>query len=103
MVHLTGVQILVIIHVDFAASARKDLRRVPEQILRRLRAWVDHVEHVGLEAARQRPGYHDEPLRGDRAGQRSVRLNRAWRAVYVLTDDDTVEVVLVIEVNKHDY
>jgi proteic killer suppression protein len=46
---------------------------------------------------------HDEPLKGDRQGQRSVRLNRAYRAIYVEREDDEVALVDVIEVNKHGY
>jgi proteic killer suppression protein len=89
--------------VELAASARKDLRKVPLPIVMKFRAWVDDVEHNGLDEARLRPGYHDEPLRGKRAGQRSVRLNRSWRAIYELKADGTVELVEVQEVNKHDY
>jgi len=47
-------------------------------------------------------GYHDEPLSGDREGQRSFRLSRGWRGFYVIEGDD-VQLVMVIEVNKHDY
>jgi hypothetical protein len=32
-----------------------------------------------------------------------VRLNRAWRAIYVIATDGSVELVRVEEVNKHDY
>ena len=69
----------------------------------KLRAWIDDVENNGLEEARRRPGYHDEPLHGERRGQRSVRLNRAWRAIYIVVDGGTVEFVEVEEVNKHVY
>lgn len=48
------------------------------------------------------PGYHDEPLKGRRAGQRSIRLSRAYRAIYEIRVDD-VTFVSVEEVNKHDY
>ncbi len=89
--------------VDLTPSARKDLRKVPVAIVTKFRAWVDDVEHNGLEEAQKRPGYHDEPLRGKRAGQRSVRLNRAWRAIYEIKADGTIELVEVQEVNKHDY
>jgi proteic killer suppression protein len=41
------------------------------------------VEEQGIEEAREIPGYHDEPLRGEREGQRSVRLSRAYRAIYI--------------------
>lgn len=60
------------------------------------------MEHDGLEETRKVPGYHDEPLKGDRAGQRSIRLSRSYRAIYEVKKD-TVEFVSVEEVNKHDY
>jgi proteic killer suppression protein len=47
-------------------------------------------------------GYHDEPLKGSRAGQRSIRLSRAYRAIYEMKKD-TVEFVSVEEVSKHEY
>lgn len=56
----------------------------------------------GLEEVRKVPGYHDEPLKGQRAGQRSIRLSRAYRAIYEIKSDG-VEFVLVEEVNKHEY
>ncbi len=89
--------------VQLSSQAQKDLRQVPHPILTKFRAWVDDIEEAGLEAARRRPGYHDEPLKGQRKGQRSVRLNRAWRAIYVIATDGSVELVRVEEVNKHDY
>jgi toxin HigB-1 len=93
----------VINAVTVSASARKGLRHVPEQIASKLRTWIDAVEHVGLEEVRKRPGYHDEPLHGDRRGQRSIRLNRSWRAIYVVLSDGRIEFVEVREVNKHEY
>ena len=94
---------IVIRRVDLSAGARKDLRKAPRSIVAKLRAWIDDVENNGLEEARRRPGYHDEPLHGERRGQRSVRLNRAWRAIYIVVDGGTVEFVEVEEVNKHVY
>ena len=89
--------------VELSSGVKKDLRRVPNFIVSKLRAWVDDVENNGLEEARKRPGYHDEPLHGERRGERSVRLNRAWRAIYVIVDEGAVEFVRVEEVNKHVY
>jgi len=42
--------------------------------------WVAAVELDGVEEVRKAPGYHDEPLKGSRAGQRSIRLSRSYRA-----------------------
>ena len=60
------------------------------------------VEHDGLDEVRKVPGYHDEPLKGDRAGQRSIRLSRSYRAIYEVKND-AVEFVSVEEVSKHEY
>lgn len=52
---------------------------------------------------RRLPGFHDEPLKGQRQGQRSIRLNRAYRAIYVERHGGEIELVEVMEVNKHEY
>ena len=66
-------------------------------------AWVDDIEARGLEEVRKTPGYHDEPLKGKRKGQRSVRLTKGYRAFYVVNSDGSVEFVEVTEVNLHEY
>jgi proteic killer suppression protein len=48
-------------------------------------------------------GFHDEPLKGKRQGQRSVRLNKAYRAIYVEHETGEVELIEVLEVSKHEY
>lgn len=81
--------------------AEKQLRKIPFQIKESLRYWAEAVERFGIREIRKLPGYHDEPLKGDRKGQRSIRLNRAYRAIYIEMKDG-IEVI-VIEVNKHEY
>jgi proteic killer suppression protein len=61
------------------------------------------VEESGIHETRKYKGFHDEPLKGNREGQRSVRLNRTYRAIYVEHKSGEVELIEVIEVNKHDY
>jgi proteic killer suppression protein len=56
----------------------------------------------GLERAKRIPGFHDEPLKGERKGQRSIRLSRSWRAIYVI-ERGGIEFVEVKEVIHHDY
>ena len=89
--------------VQWTKSLEKGLDRLPLFILEKFRAWVVAVERDGMMPVRQLKGFHDEPLRGSRDGQRSVRLNRSYRAIYVETKDGQIHVVQVIEVNKHDY
>jgi toxin HigB-1 len=64
--------------------------------------WVRAVEVEGLEEARTLRGFHDEPLRGERMGQRSIRLSRSYRAIYEIRCD-VVEFVSIEEIGKHAY
>lgn len=93
----------VVQKVVLSRRARKDLRRVPRHVALKLLAWVEAVEEDGLQEVRRVPGYHDEPLRGERGGQRSIRLSRAYRAIYVVLHDGHVEFASVEEVTKHEY
>ena len=89
--------------VFWRAVVEKQLDRVPEVIARKFRLWVALVEESGIREVRKHKGFHDEPLKGRRRGQRSVRLNRAYRAIYVEREGGKVELIEVLEVNKHDY
>ncbi len=83
--------------------AEKQLRKLPQHICGDLLVWVESVEELGIRRVRMLPGYHDEPLKGNRKGQRSVRLTRSYRAIYEETEDREVILIAVLEVNKHDY
>lgn len=89
--------------VKIARRVVKDLRRTPLYIQEKFRAWLVAVNKAGLVETRKRPGWHDEPLYGDRKGQRSIRLNRQWRAIYLIKDNGVIEFVEIIEVTPHDY
>lgn len=82
---------------------RKQLKKVPRHIVENLAAWVDDVENRGLEEARKISGYHDEPLHGKRLGQRSIRLSKSYRAIYLVRKDSSSEFVSVEEISKHAY
>ena len=68
----------------------------------KLLIWVDDVRERGLEEVRRTPGYHDEPLKGSRAGQRSIRLSKQWRAIYEV-HAGAAKFVMVEEVTPHKY
>ena len=93
----------VIARVYLSRQAMKELRTVPRHIALKLMAWVEAVETEGLEEVRKVPGYHDEPLSGPRRGERSIRLSRAYRAIYRVAQDGFGEIVKVDEVSKHGY
>ncbi|CAM2888055.1 type II toxin-antitoxin system mRNA interferase toxin, RelE/StbE family [Legionella anisa] len=90
-------------HVDLTTKAKKNLTKVPEYIKEKLLLWVDSVERIGINKTRIIPGYHDELLKGDRSGQRSIRLNKAYRAIYIEKENKEIVIISVIEVNKHEY
>lgn len=87
----------------FSRFAEKQIRKLPEQIFESLQVWVRSVEVEGVMEMRKMPGYRDEALKGDRKGQRSSRLSRSYRVIYVETADGNMTVFRVLEVNKHDY
>ena len=89
-------------HVEISKKARKQLEKIPFAIRDKLDAWIQAVEHDGLMTTRKLSGYHDEPLKGKRLGQRSIRLNRAYRAIYMIKNAE-IEFVEIQEVSKHDY
>jgi toxin HigB-1 len=97
------------INIVDLSNAKKDIRKVPLHIQLKLFGWVDDVEERGLEEVRKIPGYHDEPLKGKRKGQRSIRLSLSYRAIYITKKSEGelagefVEFVSVEEVHKHEY
>jgi len=93
----------MITDVQITSQALKDLKKAPRYLQEKFSAWVVAVNHAGLEETRKRPGWHDEPLVGNRKGQRSIRLNKQWRAVYVIKENGTIEFIEVMEVMPHEY
>jgi proteic killer suppression protein len=93
----------MIFEVRISRNAVRQLRKVPSHVAEKLQVWAVLVATSGLEQARRVPGYHDEPLKGQRAGQRSIRLSGGYRAIYEELTDGSVEFASVEEVSKHDY
>lgn len=76
--------------------ARDPVRRYAAQLrrvmLRKLVA-IDAAE--ALDDLRVPPGNRLEKLRGDRAGQHSIRVNDQWRVCFVWRDGDAYDVTIV--------
>jgi proteic killer suppression protein len=92
--------VIKVVEVDI--SVKKSFSKIPLPIKKKLFTWVAAVEERGLNEVRKIPGYLDEPLKGDRQGQRSIRLNKQWRAIYRIINKKIV-FVLIEEVTPHDY
>ena len=88
--------------VILTPRAQKDLAKIPDYIQLKLASWSRDIEEFGLEQVRKVKGYHDEPLKGDRKGQRSIRLSKAYRAIYVIEQGE-LRIIEVREVHKHKY
>lgn len=89
--------------VMLSPEARKCLRKVPRHVVDKVLSWVLSVETKGIREVRKIPGFHDEPLHGNRDGQRSIRLTRSYRAIYVEVNDKTLEFIRIEEIHKHEY
>lgn len=76
---------------------------MPLHIKEHVRYWAQSVEMQGIWEVRKLPGYHDEPLKGERRGQRSIRLNRAYRLIHEEDEKRDVVIIGVVEVSKHEY
>ena len=83
--------------------AVRSLSRAPQVVRVNYLLWRGQVEESGLEAVREVPGYHDEPLQGKLRDVRSVRLGRSYRLFYRIVSIETLETVVIEEVNRHDY
>ena len=94
---------VVIRRVVLSRLAEKQLRRMPRHVAAKLLEWVRAVKREGLERVRVIHGFHDEPLRGARRGQRSIRLSRSYRAIYVVLDWGPSARARIEEVSKDEY
>ncbi|WP_374077873.1 type II toxin-antitoxin system RelE/ParE family toxin [Bdellovibrio bacteriovorus] len=91
----------VITKVTHTRKFIKQLERVPSHIKEKVKFWVFNVGLHGLREIAKIKGYHDEPLLGERWGQRSVRLNKSYRLIYRIIQDEVH--IELLEVHKHDY
>lgn len=87
-----------IFNVRLSAKAKKDLKKVSLSIALKLQAWVSAVCERGVLEVRRIPEFHDEPLLGKRKDQRSIRLNIAYRAIYII-NKGKINFIEVVEIN----
>lgn len=76
----------------FRTGRSRRFGAIERQALRRLR-YLDEAGNLRDLAAL--PGLHLEALKGDRAGQWSIRVNDQWRICFRWKDTDAFEVEIV--------
>lgn len=75
---------------------REPVRHFPPDLLRvMLRKLVQLDAAERLDDLRVPPGNRLEKLRGDRAGQHSIRVNDQWRVCFTWRDADAHDVAIV--------
>jgi toxin HigB-1 len=71
-------------------------RRLPKDVQHRAKMRLDRVNAaVALDDLRFPPSHRLEPLKGDRKGQWSIRINDQWRICFVWKDGGAWNVVIV--------
>ena len=89
--------------VKISNKVWKKLNKLPKHIELHFERWAESVELEGIYRVRMIKGYHDEPLKGQRKGQRSVRISKGYRIIYHEEKGINKNIILIEEINKHDY
>ncbi len=89
--------------VELTPFVQKKIKKLPHQVIFKLRTWAMQVEMLGIRKVMQTKGYHDEPLQGKSNGQRTIRLNKSYRTFFQILKNGELEVLEVFDVNKHKY
>jgi len=82
-------------------SVARTCKKLPMQVVKKYELWKGLIFRHGPDKLREFPGFHDEKLKGDRAGQRSSRLSLQYRVIYTVEKD--IVTVKVIDTNAHKY
>lgn len=77
------------------SGAGAEVVRAFRKVLNLVAAAVDERDLYGIKSL------HFEKLKGKRAGQSSLRLNKQWRLIVRLVDTDAGRVVVVIEITDY--
>lgn len=88
-------------HIREHRTIDKICSKIPLAVLKKYELWKDIVFRHGPDKLREFPGFHDEKLKGERAGQRSSRLNLQYRVIYTVEHD--IVTVYVLEITPHNY
>ena len=102
---------LAVIHIHIIQSTKENSllsavkgkygKGFPSDLVKRTRAMLTALDAaVVVEDLRFPPGNHLEELKGDRAGQHSVRINGQWRICFVLDPNGPADVEIVTTIER---
>ncbi len=78
-----------------ALHQRNDAARLPSGLAPRLRRILFRLQEATYPASADAPGFRLHPLKGDRAGQWSIRVSGNWRVVFRFENGEAVDVDLI--------
>ena len=78
-----------------ALHERDDPAWLPAGLVPRLRRILFRLQEATHPGSADAPGFRLHPLKGDRAGQWSVRVTGNWRVVFRFEDGEAVDVDLI--------
>ena len=78
-----------------ALHERDDVSHLSASLVPRLRSILFRLQEATHPGSADAPGFRLHPLKGDRAGQWSVRVSGNWRAVFRFEDGEAVGVDLI--------
>jgi len=92
------------VKVVISRVAQKQIVKIPFELIEVIQKWILTVETIGIENTRKQggKGLHDEPLKGELKGLRSIRLNRSWR-LYYKEIEGIPKIVSIERIDKHKY
>ncbi len=80
---------------------KKVCKKLPAAVVKKYELWKNIVLRHGPEKLKDFPGFHDEKLVGNRAGERSSRLTLQYRVIYSVKRG--IVSVFVLEITPHKY
>ena len=78
-----------------ALHEHDDRARVPADLAPRLQRILFRLQEATDATSADAPGFRLHPLKGDRAGQWSVRVSGNWRVVFRFENAEVVDVDLI--------
>ena len=79
----------------------KSLKKIPVEIRKKYKVWVEVVRNGGSSNLKNFPGFKDKKLQGALRECRSSRLNIQYRIIY--KEDKSIKEIVVLKVTPHKY
>jgi hypothetical protein len=82
--------------IHLSEQTLKKLKKIPIHAVIKLNAWIDAVINYGLSETNKISGYYSEPLQGNRIGQYAVKLNKTYKAIYIIEKNKSIRFIEIL-------